>query len=297
MKSNWFYDFIDKRMKRNQGVLALFVGPMGSGKSYSALSASESIDSSFSVDRVTFTVEDFVKLVAFSNLPPGSCVIFDDAGLGINHRQWMEKQNNVMNMVVQTNRFRQIITFITTPKMTFIDKDVRILFDVIFTMNENEQGTGSPRLVIESKSMDGKILYPYPRINDGGKIKRLTKIYFELPSKSLIQAYEKKRKEYVDAIQRKVFNELVESQKIDEMERSLKMQELEMRQKKIDAWKSRSSRIMNGDYEPIRCEVCNKEFQREYDYQVHLTSKNHKKMVEKMKNAPTMTTEPQAPHI
>ena len=43
------------------------------------------MDPNFSVDRIVFTVKDFLSLVN-QGLLPGSVIVFDDAGLGINAR-------------------------------------------------------------------------------------------------------------------------------------------------------------------------------------------------------------------
>ena len=66
--SMWLLQWIRNRIKKNRNLIALFIGDTGSGKSYSSIRLAETIDPGFSVDRIVFTVEDFMKLIN-SGLP------------------------------------------------------------------------------------------------------------------------------------------------------------------------------------------------------------------------------------
>lgn len=48
--------------KHNKNRFCIITGEIGSGKSYSALSLAEKIDPELSIDKVVFTVEEFMNL-------------------------------------------------------------------------------------------------------------------------------------------------------------------------------------------------------------------------------------------
>ena len=83
-----------------------FPGETGSGKSLSSIRLAERVDPNFNVDRIVFTVQDFLALVN-SGLPPGSVIVFDDAGLGINARLWQEMNARVFGMLTQGDIYGQ----------------------------------------------------------------------------------------------------------------------------------------------------------------------------------------------
>jgi type II secretory ATPase GspE/PulE/Tfp pilus assembly ATPase PilB-like protein len=62
--------WIKRRIAENRNVIAIFSGDTGSGKSYGAIRLAEVIDPTFNLDRVVFTVEDFVSLIN-ADLPRG----------------------------------------------------------------------------------------------------------------------------------------------------------------------------------------------------------------------------------
>ncbi|EQD66410.1 hypothetical protein B1B_06148 [mine drainage metagenome] len=112
-----------------RNLIALFIGDTGSGKSYSAIRLAERVDPNFSVARIVFTVKEFLDPVN-SGLPKGSVIVFDDAGLGINARLWQEMSARVFGMLTQGFRYKQILTFITVPDETFIERQSRKLVHI-----------------------------------------------------------------------------------------------------------------------------------------------------------------------
>ena len=89
-KQQWLKQYIKYKLKRNQSILALWVGETGSGKSLSAISTAIRIDPTFNVDRIVFDTKSFLHLIN-SGLPKGSVVIYDDAGIGISNKDWFKR--------------------------------------------------------------------------------------------------------------------------------------------------------------------------------------------------------------
>ncbi len=193
----WLMPWIRKRIARNMDVLGLFVGPRGSGKSYSALELAYTCDATFSQGRVMFDVTDFVDYVVDGDLKKGNSVILDDAGVFMNARDWQTVQNKAISIVAQSFRYRNLITFITVPKWNYIDAQTRGLINIFFEATK-EQGVFKVKLPEPNPFRRGEDFLVYPRVqvpNLGYRTRTITvkTVKFNLPPQWLIDSYEKKR--------------------------------------------------------------------------------------------------------
>jgi hypothetical protein len=118
----------------NRNYCGLWIGRVGSGKSWSCLRVAEQLDPTFDVEkRVIFRIKDLLRMVVNGELPPGSVVVFDEAGIDASNRQsYMNKLNKALSYLMQTWRHRRIIMFVTIPDISYIDAGVRKLFDDVF---------------------------------------------------------------------------------------------------------------------------------------------------------------------
>ena len=194
--SVWLLQWIRNRIKKNRNLIALFIGDTGSGKSMSAIRLAERVDPNFSVDRIVFTVQDFLALVN-SGLPPGSVIVFDDAGLGINARLWQEMSARVFGMLTQGFRYKQILTFITVPDETFIERQSRKLVHIRFEATD-VQGLMKMKILSRNTFDPEHPLAKFPRIHRGLSEITVKMVKFRLPSDDLREKYEAKKKEYME---------------------------------------------------------------------------------------------------
>lgn len=109
---------------QNKNWLAVICGETGSSKSYSALRLAELIGPVYFV----FTPKEFMQLINNKKLKRGSCIVFDEAGVGIPSRDWQSVQNKLFGAVLQTFRNMNIAVIFTTPNLSFIDVQARKLF-------------------------------------------------------------------------------------------------------------------------------------------------------------------------
>ncbi len=193
----WLVSWIRKRIARNMDVLGLFVGPRGSGKSYSAMELAYTCDSTFNQKRVMFDVTDFVDYVVDGDLRKGNAVILDDAGVFMNARDWQTVQNKAISIVAQSFRYRNLITFITVPKWNYIDAQTRGLINIFFEATK-EQGVFKVKLPEPNPYRRGEDFFVYPKVqipNKGLRAKTILikSVKFNLPPKWLTDAYEFKR--------------------------------------------------------------------------------------------------------
>ncbi len=204
--SIWLRPWVRKRISRNQDLLCLVVGPRGSGKSYSALELAQSFDSTFNVDRVFFSVADFVDLLVNGNLQRGQAVILDDAGLFMNSRTWREIGNQLMSIVSQSFRYRGLLTFITVPQADFIDRQSRNMANLLMEATK-EQGTFKIKVPEPNPLKPGEYVFKYPRVGILNQARRtvyepLKTIHLDMPPADLAAEYENKRQAFVRGIQR-----------------------------------------------------------------------------------------------
>jgi hypothetical protein len=203
--TQWLQKFVKYKLKRNQSILALWVGETGTGKSYSAISCAIKIDPSFNVDRIVFDTKSFLHLIN-SGLPKGSVIIYDDAGLGISNKDWYNEQVKVFGKVVQSYRVKQIITFITTPDISFIENQSRTLLNLLMQSDPIEQGTFYPKKPYKPRNYtlkSGNTYYVYPRFfrrDRYGNVEKVvvSKIHFPLPPNDIIKEYEEKKRAFID---------------------------------------------------------------------------------------------------
>ncbi len=204
--SVWLRPWVRKRISRNQDLLCLVVGPRGSGKSYSALELAHSFDGTFTVDRVFFSVADFVDLLVNGNLQRGQAVILDDAGLFMNSRTWRDIGNQLMSIVSQSFRYRGLLTFITVPQADFIDRQSRNMANLLMEATK-EQGIFKVKVPEQNPFKPGEYIFKYPRVGILNQARRtvyqqLKTVHFDLPPADLTDSYEVKRQTFVREIQR-----------------------------------------------------------------------------------------------
>jgi len=196
----------DRMLKHNQNFICAFVGPTGSGKSFASLALAEHIDPHFSVDRVVFSVREFLELLTSRSLEKGSVIVLDEASAGASlaSRNWYSEGNKQMSFVLQTFRFENVALLLTMPSLGLVDVQARGLLHYLVDV----QGVEAKEQRVRSKVFavtcrrDGKIYYRYPHVTapDGHDI-IITKYYFGKPSEALIKQYEQRKQAYGRKVQ------------------------------------------------------------------------------------------------
>ena len=210
---NWLRDFILERLEHEGSVVAIFVGRTGSSKSGSAISLAYAMDPTFNLDRIVFKIEDFFRISTENNLPPGSFLVFDDAGVDAGSRRWQDEKNQAFGAILQTFRYKQLPTLITTPRLGFLDKQVRESVELQFVATDTK-GMFKPFVLYESPKMDGKIWHSYPSVG-GTEIKLWP---FPPPPQQFFDQYKKKKDE---AFQRMIKQKFMEIQQEESLRKTI----------------------------------------------------------------------------
>lgn len=215
----------DRIENKNKSFVMIFVGATGSGKSYSALKLAEILDDTFDISRVCFKAKEFMntinQLVQRSEngeIIKGKVVMWDEFGVEHNAREFMTISNRVINYFFQTSRHLNLIVLMSVPLLSFIDSATRKLCHAVGEMqgiNSREKTASVKVKMLQTNVMTGKE-YPkylrYRKKNRGFVNKR---IKFHLPSKELLEAYEKKKKEFTTQLNKEIMNKLLKTEEKD----------------------------------------------------------------------------------
>jgi len=203
--------YIKQRIQKNKNFLCFIGGQTGSGKSWSALSICEMLDSDFSIERCVFSGKGLMQLVNSGSLKKGSCVLFDESGIELSNRNWQSTLNKMLNYLMQTFRHKCIILFFTSPYMDFLDSATRKLMHAQFEMvsidQKEKKGILKPKLIQYNGDM-GKYYYKYLRVVTLDGVIPVQTWAIPKPSDNIIEQYEAKKTEFTSALNKKIEAEL-----------------------------------------------------------------------------------------
>ena len=210
--------YIKDKIKANNTFVALVVGSVGSGKSWSCLKLATVLDPSFNVDRVVFEIPDLLELVHNGKVGKGEVIIFDEAGIAVSNRNsYMNMFNKAMSHLLQTWRHRNHILFITVPSISFIDKGIRSMFDVMIETNKvikKRNVVQCDLKLIHHNNQIGKTYYYNARMENG------TTMLLEIgkPDIKLVNKYEKRKTAFTEGLYENLMSELKTKEPVDTSE-------------------------------------------------------------------------------
>ena len=191
--------------RKNKNFTGLVVGQTGSGKSYGALRFCEDLDENFGLDRVCFSVREMIDLLDSGKLKRGDCILFDEvAGEGgADSRNFMSRENEIMSFLVTTFRTLGFIVWFVAPFSSQIDKRLRqigvsAILEFKGVVDYEHKLSKCVWKWAFFSHMTGGTYLPKPRLfdADGNKI-IIDAVFVPKPSQKLIDAYEKKKTDYV----------------------------------------------------------------------------------------------------
>lgn len=215
----------DRVENKNKNFVMLFVGATGSGKSYSALRLGEMMDDTFDIDRVCFRAKDFMntinELVARAEKGEtikGKVILWDEFGVEHNAREFMSISNRVINYFFQTSRHLNLIVLMSVPLLSFIDSATRKLCHGVAEMtgiNSREKTASVKVKMLQTNVMTGKEYPKYLRYRRKNKMLVNKRMKFNLPSKELLEAYEKKKKAFTTQLNIDIMGKLLGKEEKD----------------------------------------------------------------------------------
>jgi len=208
----------DRVLNKNKNFLMLFVGSTGSGKSYASLRLAEMLDPTFDISNVSFKAKEFMNninnLIARSEQGEeikGKVLVWEEFGVEHNAREFMTISNRVINYFFQTSRHLNLIVIMNVPLLSYIDSATRKLLHAIGEMQSINLRTKTSKAkikMLQTNVITGKVYPKYLRYRKGKKFYVSKKINFNLPSKELYEAYEKKKKEFTTQLNKEIMAKL-----------------------------------------------------------------------------------------
>lgn len=115
---------LDKQIKavnvKDKDRVFIVDGAEGSGKSVFAQQLAAKVDPSFTIDRIVFTPQDFIK--AIKNGKRGQAIVFDEAFTGMSSRTALSKMNNLILRLMMEMRQKNLIVFIVMPSFFLLER-------------------------------------------------------------------------------------------------------------------------------------------------------------------------------
>lgn len=202
LKGSDFTKEISQSLLNGTGQNIFITGKPGSGKSYTAMAVALDVSyythTKFNMKHIVFTPQEFLQVYNDEKLtPPGSIIIFDEAGVSYNSKDTYDEKNKLFSKLLMTIRHRAVAVIFTAPDLSNIALDGRKLLHWWLKtekVNKKEGICVIKPYTVEVNQRDGKILFPYP-IYDG---EQLTTIDVELVPPKVAKAYEARGKVYKD---------------------------------------------------------------------------------------------------
>lgn len=212
-KQKHWISYIKQRIRNNKNFLGFISGQTGSGKSYSSLRIAEELDPEFSIDRVVFNGRELMAMINSGTMNKGSVIVFEEIGVELNAKNWQTVTNKMLNYLMQTFRHRNFILIMNSPYLDFVDSSTRKLFHAemrtVGIDPDKKQVRLKPHL-IQYNSRIKKFYYKRLKVVTAqGKVPvDFWKV--DMPSKELRRAYEDKKTEFTDRLNREIQEELEE---------------------------------------------------------------------------------------
>lgn len=184
---------------KNQNWLGIICGATGSGKSYAGLQLCLMIDSDFNENKIVLSSNDFFKLLNSGDIKKGSAILFDEIGVSASARNWYSVENKQLAFILQTFRAMNIAVVFTTPNMEFIDKIPQKLIHAYIETGYIDYNHNLSYLNFYNIQNLPRFNKVYNRFSIIGNVKAST-IILKKPPKWLIEAYEHKKRMFIEEI-------------------------------------------------------------------------------------------------
>lgn len=194
----------DECFNKNSNFIGLWVGKPGIGKSVSALRTCEKLDPSFQIDQVVFSIDQLLSLILkFQEMMEkgidirGKAILYDEAGITADNREWQSQVHKALNDSIETFRFLNLVLMITVPGKNRIDSKIRELIHGTFYPTKKARDHRIVKFMLHKYDIIKEKEYSqYLRIQSHGWIAQIRTIKVFKPSRLLLNAYEKRMQMY-----------------------------------------------------------------------------------------------------
>lgn len=207
--TQFWISYIKARIKNNKNFLCPIVGPTGTGKSYAGVQMMYYLTGRYEPKNICLTARAFMDRLTCGELNKGDVIVWDEAGIDLNAKQWQSLANRIVNYVMQTFRKENLIVFFTVPYFQFLDSDTRKLVHALFETKKINYKTNLSTIkpfIVQINSETGKMYRKYLRIrnNVSNSIVPVKRITVEKPDEAILKIYESQKDEFTQELYREV---------------------------------------------------------------------------------------------
>lgn len=202
----------DRLWKDNEHFMAVVVGREGSGKSYSGIKLAEVVDPTFNAERVVFDPARYIeKLQEWkeNDETQGKVIVIDEAGVGMGVRTWYDKDQIMLNQVLQIVRDENMGVIFTLPRLEELDSQTEGRLHAFIETQEKQDGQWLKlKWLGVDPTRDGRntIYKEYQTMTVNGRRQKIKRVNVSPPSPELVENYKERKtafqeQQYEDALE------------------------------------------------------------------------------------------------
>jgi len=200
-----FNKFLYSRLiRRNRNILCCITGPTGSGKTYQDLRRAELwykyyFKKDFPIRNICFSVHKVIKLLP--HLKRGEIIIFEEAGVGMGALDFQNRISKMFTYVLQSFRSMNIAIFFNLPYLSMLNKQARMLIHFNFqtySIDTKHKVAISKGYIRQVNQQSGKVYVKFLRVHSNNGLAPIKKFIYGLPSERLRNAYEIKKRQFLE---------------------------------------------------------------------------------------------------
>jgi len=205
----------DRMWLNDEHFMGVLVGREGSGKSWTGIKMAEVCDPTFEGWRVMFDPADFLEQLQEwkeENKTKGKMVVIDEAGVGVGVRSWYEKDQILLNQVLQLIRSENMGVIFTLPRLEELDSQTEGRLHAFMQMTDIDRGSWAKLKWFNwdpTRDGRGEMYREYPELRVNGHPRKIERLKLSPPSSEIIEPYEERK----DAFQAEQYQRA-----LDEME-------------------------------------------------------------------------------
>jgi len=216
-------NYSTERMKRKKGIIMLFTGESGNGKSYASLRFLELwykkwFNEKFPFAHICNTLPDAILLVKdFKRIGEG--IMIEELSVHIGVRESLTTSNVLFNKFIDICRIKQAVIIGNCPHISFIDKHFQMMCQVWVEcgiVSFKEKVVIAHPLWLQT-SPHKKEPYKHKFLNSNGD--EINECFFNLPSKDAIEFYDESKNKSNDNL----FDEVVLKLRADKLKQLKKL--------------------------------------------------------------------------
>ena len=206
----------DRMWVDNEHFMGVIVGREGSGKSLTGIKLGEVNDPTFEAWRVMFNPVSFLKQLQEwknNNETQGKMVVIDEAGVGVGVRTWYDKDQIMLNQVLQIIRDENMGVIFTLPRLSELDSQTKGRLHAYMEMMDMDAGNWARLKYLEwDPTRDGrnKIYREYPKLTVNGYQREIKRLKIGPPSQEIVAKYEDRKTEFQNEQYQKAIDEMEE---------------------------------------------------------------------------------------